>query len=245
MLRMMGKLASDEGIEPYLNGDINTGDDDMLVNTTLLVPDNIKLHMPGSRDDFEFENSKIIFDAYKTMTPVQATDARIWAYLTHITFWSYMKARRPVNEQPRNKRRSYILEHWFVERIAPAKLMRNDISLLWWGAYLTYDQDRSNPYELTEELFSMLDYTRHLLPGTQGRNKNFTHAVLEFVLENRKLFSQYKESKVRFLMRRLNYIAGYKIFPVLTKGETKAFLERYRKHVKQIGSDKTTQPASV
>ena len=51
----------------------------------------------------------------------------------------------------------------------------------------------------------MLDYTRHLLPGTQGRSNSFRHALLEFVIKNDKLFLKYKETKVRYLMRKVNF----------------------------------------
>jgi hypothetical protein len=80
----------------------------------------------------------------------------------------------------------------------------------------------------------MLDYTRHLLPGTQGRNKKFVQALLEYVVENKPLFSSYKESKVRFLMRQTNYIAGYRVLPTLSKDETKQALNQYHSQLSNI-----------
>lgn len=237
ILRLKGKLSTEDGIEAYLNNELSITDEDLLLNTDILCPENLKLLDPGSESDFEFQNSKNIYEAYKQMTPVQATDIRIWTYLTHVIFWDYMKLRRPIEEQPQNKRASYILEHWFVDRVSTAKLLRNDISLLWWTAYLTYDQSRQDPYELTKEAFTMLDYTRHLLPGTQGRNTKFVHAILEFVLDNKNLFSKHKEGKVRFLMRQLNYIAGYKILANLSKQEVKDYLNKYKTQLEDFGPE--------
>jgi hypothetical protein len=234
ILRLKGKLSTEDGIEAYLNNELSISDEDLLVNTDIASPDNLKLSDPGSESDYEFQNSKLIYEVYKQMTPVQATDVRIWTYLTHVTFWDYMKRRRPIEEQPADKRASYISEHWFVDRVSTAKLLRNDISLLWWTAYLTYDQDRTDPYELTKEAFTMLDYTRHLLPGTRGRNSNFVHAIFEFVIGNKNLFSHYKEGKVRFLMRQLNYIAGYKIIASLSKQGIKDYLSKYKKQLEDF-----------
>ncbi len=106
--------------------------------------------------------------------------------------------------------------------------------MLWWNVYLTYDERRKNPYELTEELFSMLDYTRHLLPGIQGRNRKFVIALLEFVIENPVVFDKYKEAKVRFVMRKANYLAGYKSFTALEKDDIKMILKKYKDELDRI-----------
>lgn len=231
--RLKRGLSSDTGVDNYLNNGIQITDNDLLVNQKLLVSVP-KLFVPKDREDFEYQNAILIYEAYKMMSPVEATDVRLWTYLTHITFWDYMKARRPVQSQPSDKRIEYIIEHWFVDKISTAKLLRNDISLLWWVAYLTYDKDRRDPYELTREVFTMLDYTRHLLPGTQGRNRIFVKALLEYVIENKELFTAHKEGKVRFLMRQTNYIAGYRVLPNLSKNETKEALDRYRSQLSSV-----------
>lgn len=206
----------------------------VLENPQIIVPQNINLIIPEADNNHDIDNCKIIFDSLKDITPIQATDYRIWVYLTHVSFWTYMRKRRPVEKQPENARTEYILNHWFMEGVSTKNLLRNDISSFWWCGYLTYDKNRKNPYELTEELYSMLDYTRHLLPGKQGRNKEFTHAILEFVIENKDLFSTYKEERIRFLMRKSNYIAGYKVFAGLTKEEIKSIFGSYIEELKKI-----------
>src|SRR3989344_2795604 len=199
-------------------------------NQRLTIDGELKLRMPEGNNHYDFENAKSLFEYYKAFSPVIATDARIWTYLTHVDFWHYMKRRWP-SETPSE---DYILEHWFLKSPNPSWLLRNGISRLWWGAYLTYDKNRSDPYELTREAFSMLDYTRHLLPGTQGRSKNFVQALLEFVIENKDIFKNYKESKVRFLMRKANYVSGYKNFPAIPKGTIKAIFRQYINEIEKV-----------
>lgn len=193
-----------------------------------------KLIYPKRGNLYNFENSKNIFEAYKTLNPTQATDIRLWTYLSHVTYWRYMRIRRPVEKQPKKGRVNYILTHWFIQRVNARNLLRHDISLLWWVPYLTYDKKQKDPYVLTKEAFSMLDYTRHLLSGVQGRNKIFAHALLEYVIENKTLFKNYKEARVRFLMRKVNFLAGYKVFPALSKNEIKRIFEQYRPETKNI-----------
>ena len=125
------------------------------------------------------------------------------------------------------KRASYILNHWFIERIHPDILFRNNISLLWWVAYLTHDPKKENSYQLTEEAFRQLDYTR-LLAGAQGRNTKFVHALLEFVIENKDIFGEHKQDRVRTLLTRLNFIGGYRLIPNLEKEEIKEIFMKYK-----------------
>lgn len=232
--KLRRNLAKNKGLESYSKKEFKFEAADVLINPRIQVPDLINPILPKGKENFDFENAKIIFESYKSLTPTQATDVRMWAYLAHTSLWDYMKKRFPIEKQPLKKRGEYVLEHWFIDGVSPRNLVRHGISLLWWGAYLTYDSDRKDHYELTRELFSMLDYTRTLISGTQGRNKNFSHALLEFVRENGDLFAQYKEGRVRFLMTRANYLGGYKILPDLSKKEIKEIFKKYTKEIQEI-----------
>jgi hypothetical protein len=136
-----------------------------------------------------------------------------------------MKKRTDLSGQKEDKRGKYILDHWFVDPMSPASLMNNDISRLWWVVFLTKTEDTKDPYVLTREVFSMLDYTTHLLPGTQGRNEKIRFAVLEFVVENPALFSRNKEAKVRLIMRKLNLRGGYSALSSLDSNQIKSMLK--------------------
>lgn len=207
-------------------------DESQILHNSSVKTDYPELILPEKGNSHNLENSKIIFEGYK-MSPVQATDSRIWTYLTHVTYWNYMRKREPVEEVLEEKRESYILNHWFIERIHPDILFRNNISLLWWVAYLTHDSSRPDPYELTREAFTQLDYTR-LLAGPQGRNSNLVHALLEFVIENNEIFKNFKEPKVRYLMSKLNYVGGYKLIPNLEKEEIKKIFDSYKDELTKI-----------
>lgn len=229
------KLKNNHSIESYLIesfSDFERGD--VLVNPRIQPKKQVALKIPDNKGNYDQENAQRLFECYRELTPTQATDVRLWAYLSHVTFWDYMRKRRPIEKQAKDKQGDYILTHWFVDGLSPRTLSRNDIALFWWGSYLTYDPDRKNPFELTEVLFSMLDFTRTLVEGTQGRYKPFTHGLLEFVLENKKLFEKYKEGKVRLLMRQANILGGYKIIPTLTKEEIKKTFESHRKDLENF-----------
>lgn len=227
-------LAGPRGLDRYLSGDVEHPELEMWIKRdlkdvsasgfTLKDPE-----LPGKTNDLE--NAIAFYEELKNMTPTQATDHRLWAYYCHGPFMEFLRKRRPIEKQEEKQRVRFVLDHWFVENPGPAAFKSNDIFLFWWGPYITYDKDREDPFELTRELFSMLDYTRHLLPGYQGRSRQFTHAVLEFVIENDGLFSKNKEAKVRFIMRKLNFIAGYRALATLSKQDIKDLIGKYRDEI--------------
>lgn len=210
-------------------------EDNCLVDARISVPDAVNLLMPDGTNLYNFENAKIIFEIYRDLPLVKASDPGLWTYLTHGPFWKYTKARWPIEKLGLEKdKSSYILEHWFVNKVGAQDLARNAISSLWWGCYLTFDPKRNNKYELTEQLFSMLDFYRTVIEGTQGRNREFTHAILEYIIENESLFIPNKEGKVRLLMRRANAVGGYKLLSTLTKMQIKNIFDTFRDEIKQF-----------
>jgi len=218
----------------YLEENFKFDDGVVLENKEIVLRKPIELVMPEPEDEHDFENSKIIYDAYKNITPTQATDMRIWTYLSHATFWKYMKAKHQGLEQPEQKKGDYILKHWFVKDADPAEFLSQDIALLWWAAHLTYDETNQDSYELTKEMFMIPDYTKILLPGIQSKNTNFIHALLEFVKERPDLFYKNKEKKLEYLMQKSNYLGGYKVLPALSKSEIKDILKKYENEIKEI-----------
>ena len=227
----LDQLKSGKGIENYFNDKFAYNESAVLESPAIKAPKPADFVLPNDKGNYEYENSLKIYEAYKNLNPTQASDVRFWTYLAHVDYWVYMKKRRKVEAQPKEKLGEYIIQHWFINPLSASNLLRHDIALLWWGAYLTYDENRDNPYELTKELFSMLDYTRFLLPSTQGRNREFIHAFLEFIIQNDNLFKQYKEGRVRYLMRVINRVGGYKVFPSLPKKEMIDIFTKYKNNI--------------
>jgi hypothetical protein len=45
------------------------------------------------------ENAKKIYEAFKNLSIINATDRRLWAYLTHLKYYDYVKKRWKINEK--------------------------------------------------------------------------------------------------------------------------------------------------
>lgn len=121
------------------------------VDVSVFVPD----YTPGKKDDAQksqedLVNTRLIYDAFKSLTPLQASNKYLWTYLCHAepAYSAYIRDR-----WLREERENTIRSRFFVT--TPGSLLNdNALSRLWWYGYLTYDRKNSNHYWLTEILFT-------------------------------------------------------------------------------------------
>ena len=147
------------------------------------------------------ENAKRIFSWLRMLTPALAMEERLWAYLTHCAFPDYMYARWPAVSEKLVKRR-YLFQSKSFDALA-----RNGIARLWWAGYLTSDEKRTNPFELTETLFLRQDIQVSLLERSIGKCRNVRMCVLDFLRDNRSGLSEEAFGKrIQVLLRELNLL---------------------------------------
>jgi hypothetical protein len=105
--------------------------------------------------------------------------------------------------------------------------LRNGIANLWWYGYLTYDENRQNPYELTEILLKKLDIARNIQERNLGRNKTLLQSFLEFLAENPEINESGNKGReiIRILVRQLNCHGGVCVLDTLNGIEIKAVLK--------------------
>ncbi|MEH7181078.1 DUF6339 family protein [Neobacillus vireti] len=220
---MLTQSLNDESLS-RLKSDINSNIEKYILNndwlsqyfkgTNWLMETNIPsigitLKMPSGRVSYDCENA-IELNRKLNLDRSQAIDERLWTYLSHVTFWKYMILRWNVENQKNPK--NYILERYFTH--GNRGLVRNGISRLWWAAELTKDNNNSNPYELTEVMFTSAEIVLHLLERTFPRNINFTRNLLTvFSKMDKEVYSNVK--LFRELMRYFNSIGGVQILDTL------------------------------
>lgn len=168
-------------------------------------------HTLEVRDDFK--TAVRIYEAYKNLEPIQASDERLWTYLSHVDLYSYLIRRWDgVYLGKTSNPSKYIFDHWFLSSSVQSSLLRHSISGLWWSVYLSVDESREgNKYDLTKILFRQLDFpTRTLGTYKLGRHKEAVLGILEFINENEELFRTKFEDKTRFITKYLNIVGGVK-----------------------------------
>ena len=144
-----------------------------------VVIDNFVLY----ENDFDIQddvtNVKTLFMAMKKLTPEQASNVYLWAWLSHDVFYNYVKRRwNPTTDGAVKDR--YFCDSFKGSRIG---LFRNGISRLWWYGYLTYQEGLSNPFVLTELLLSNSDLCLSLVERKFSMNKNVIIGILSAIQE--------------------------------------------------------------
>ena len=116
-------------------------------------PDLVKT--PDITDDTQkslddLANVRIIYDALRSLTPLQSTNKYLWTYLSHITYREYVHQRWMTT--PSDVPVRTIKTRYFVTGNTNS-LYDNAISRLWWYGYISYDAETPrNPYHLTQIL---------------------------------------------------------------------------------------------
>lgn len=183
-----------------------------------IVPIDIKgdfdLIIPDGKNNYDFENAVIIYNSLFDLSETQAADPRLWTYLAHVPFWSYMRKRYPIENQ--SNKEQYLLDHYFVVNNNTRQLIRNGIAGLWWGAKLTYDDNRKDKFELTKVLFKDRDRIVQIIERSLGRNKNIISGYLETIDEQ-----NLSRDRSRDLAKFLNLTGGTQLLSFLSKDDIK------------------------
>lgn len=143
-----------------------------------LYNNHVNLKMSSKPSD-DFENAKAFYEAYKDMSPIIASQETIWAYLTHVEYFDYVKERWSVSI---DTSADTMIDHFFVRSML--KIARNGLARLWWPVYITYDKKNEDPYHLTKIFFANTQIVVSLSESVLFTCKPLTQGVLEFFEEH-------------------------------------------------------------
>ena len=173
-------------------------------------------------DKSDLENSMQLYQNL-VLDETQASDKRLWTYLTHARFWNYMRKRWPIEgiEDPKGR----IKDRYFLNNVNIESLSRNGISRLWWYTHLTIDNSRKDHYELTKVLLDRQETAVGILERRLGSIACVRKGILEYLRDNPKIMN--KEDKTRELIKYLNLVGGVKNLSMLKLNEVKVILEKF------------------
>ena len=128
-------------------------------------------------------NAQILYTWLSKLTPVQASDPRLWAWLSHVPFADYIAKRWPwrpgSGENTPKSQKDHVLSRYFLQSNSLASFSRHGLARLWWGAHQTVDKGRNNDLELSEVLFSHQTLQQALMERTLARPKLVARLVLD------------------------------------------------------------------
>lgn len=185
------------------------------------LPDDLLL-FPNSSNNYDLENSQRIYEALSDITPSQASDPRLWTYLTHVKFWQYMKKRWPVDQNFKGDDLTSVIsslkDRYFLIGDRSRGLTRNGVSRLWWSGYVcqTLDSNGRNNFELAIPLFLKQDIYSSFMERAYSKNKMVMNAILSVLLKKYKEGKPFDDrQKVRALAKYLVMVGGVTILDAM------------------------------
>lgn len=120
---------------------------------------------PSSKDDAA--NAIAIYRAFRSLTPQQAADERLWCYLCHHHFSGYVSQRwhervNGTGEEAKEKSAKNIRNHFFA-RDNRGLIRDNGLSRLWWLGHIASKVDQKNPREFLEVIYHRQDIRSALI----------------------------------------------------------------------------------
>jgi hypothetical protein len=185
-----------------------------LADSRIEVADLPELQLPTSDTDlFETENAIALHGALRTLNRNQAADDRLWAWLAHGPYWTYMRKRWSIESQ-KNKIR-YVREHYFIGD--SRSLVRHGLARLWWFGHATYVPGEPDPYSLTRLLLKTTDARQQIMERQFWRNQDILHPFLKrighWVDEGKDLYAP--RERFRDLCKMMNLAGGSTILDTL------------------------------
>ncbi|MDD6794466.1 MAG: DUF6339 family protein [Clostridiaceae bacterium] len=182
-----------------------------------------KLKIDGfdSVGTMDLENSKILYSNLKVISDSAAVDERLWAGLTHSLFYNFVQERWKKDAE-NMKHANYIKSRYFYSEKSKG-VFRNTLSKLWWIGRLTYDENRKDPYELTNVLANgdMATRVNDMFTSNFSRNPKNGHAFLSAIKEFEDNGTKINGYVYRKTVQYMNAYGGITLIDYLSEDEIK------------------------
>ena len=153
----------------------------------------------------EAKNVEIVYSNLQFLTDSQASDERLWVGLGLSYFWKYIKYRWAIDGRSSV---DTLRNHFFFGMGPRVSLTRQGVARLWWIGRLTYDGQRSDPFELTKLVCEQASFIPDILERNTSNNPRIVHAFLDALLALRKEGIQITRDLVSELSKYLNVLGG-------------------------------------
>lgn len=174
---------------------------------------------PDDHELYDIDNCQICYASMHGLTPYEARDERLWAYMTHTFMLQYARTRWPIPTDTVTAV-AHVRTHFFAKD--QRQIERNNAaSRLWWMAHLC---DRVRGLQLSDSLRAFLyrtDVRASIIERpTVSQNLNVFSAIIRKLQESysshRRLFER---TTFRRLMQEINSIGGVQVLDTMTEAQ--------------------------
>jgi len=175
-------------LDTYFNGVSYFSKSGMIVDDAKLDYEDSKKLTTDEKNSQDLTNVRILYEAYKKLTPLQARNKLMWSHLAHTKFKGYTVSRWINDSDPEGDGIQGTIAKRFFVTDQKGLIRMNAISRLWWAGYLTYDKNHSaDPYHLTKILLTNQQIWADILDTPFCGNKK---VIKGFLLGLKKYFDE-------------------------------------------------------
>ena len=182
-----------------------------------IIKPNIKFIMDEtvSKRSTDYENSIKVYSALKNLTESQASDERLWAGLAiEPEYYEYLKYRWG---DTKNTLRYRVVYHAGGKR----GFMYHGLARLWWLAHITYDESRSNPFELTKFTFKYPHILEKRIYRNFSNSKDIRIGIIEGIQKYVDIGGEYKIKKIDELYKHISTLGSVSLIDNYSQHEIK------------------------
>lgn len=182
------------------------------------------LNINGRSAKLDAENSIVVYDALKGMTPALAMDERIWTRLSHIEGLDYSRARWLPKTNSDEAFDKGIRKHFFAKGVLGAR-DDNAISRLWWNMHIakTIGGNREKAEEYLQRIVKSADIRQAFVERSwTGARLPLARAILKLIDEGSWAA---KDNNFKQLMKEINRDGGGILFEALSQTSANRFVE--------------------
>ena len=133
----------------------------------------------SQKSEEDLVNVRKMYDAFKTLTPWQASNKYLWTYLCHAN----SDMRKYIQHRWMESDRENTIEKRFFVTTSGSLLNDNALSRLWWYGYLTYEEGADDPYYLTRILLTNQTICTDVVDTLNRTNRERIKGVLLAIKE--------------------------------------------------------------
>lgn len=170
----------------------------------------------------DLSNVILLYGSFKNLTPWQATNPKMWAYLAHEKYYEYVVTR--WMKKPDVTTISY---RFFLK--GRKGLFHNAVSRLWWFGYLTHKEGERQQWRLTETLLTNQQIAMDVLDMNYSNNKKVLHAMLEALADYKEEYPHETAltMKWRACVQYINRVGAYSVLDFYTPEDVRKMTYDY------------------
>ncbi len=220
------RILNEESLETLRNMSRNSAElvfqdlDHLVTNFDLVLIENPYWWTPDSdlvipkssswEKNCDRENALIVFDALPGLTPVNASDERLWVTLAFGPGLEYSSVRWNAQDSSKEQLATILKNHWFCPTTR-SRWRDQSISRLWWVGYLAHSCENLQASEVLDVLFLNSELINSFLGHPRSTSSKRTGGTLLEILHDEYIAKgkyEFRRASFRQLMHLVDLRGG-------------------------------------